>query len=178
MKKILFLFFVAISVGVYRNKNDESYEKLIDNIIYNFIDEVENKYNLHCYGVGGSMPYDIESVMVSFQKKNGFKDLEEARYLEVMLTKSLNKKINNDDRIRPFLHQNPFPLSKTNIKIAVFNKSEFNKEEIVFVFQKENTIFYAIDEGIRYKSKYSESFSDAEEKVKSYKLINNKETLK
>jgi hypothetical protein len=168
MKKILFLFFLAISVGIYPNKNEESYEKLINKIVKSFIKETEAKYNLHCYGVGGAMPYDIESIMVSFQKEGRFKSLAEARYLEVVLTKTLNEKINSDKKIRPYLHYFPFPISKTNIKLMIFDTENFPEDEIVFVAQKDDRVFYAMDNGRKFVTKYDESFSDAEEKLKSY----------
>jgi hypothetical protein len=38
--------------------------------------------------------------------------------------------------------------------------------------------FYAMESGKKLVTKYDESFSDAEEKVKSYNSINNKEILK
>jgi hypothetical protein len=139
--RLFFFLFVSFFQIHGSETGEESYEKLIDDIVDSFIEETEAKYNLHCYGVGGAMPYDIESITVCFQKRDRFKSLAEARYLEVILTKTLNEKINKDKKIRPYLHYFPFPISKTNIQLLIFDTENFPKDEIVFVTQKDDWVF-------------------------------------
>ena len=42
------------------------YLKYVNEIVDDFVKDMKKKYNLHCYGSGGSMPTDVEKIDVLF----------------------------------------------------------------------------------------------------------------
>jgi hypothetical protein len=72
-----------------------------------FAEEMKKEFGLVCIGEGGSMPYDVEEIDVNFIcYKRG--TIEEARKLEIHATERLVKRINEHEKISPFLRERPF----------------------------------------------------------------------
>ena len=89
------------------------------------------------------MPHDVEEVSLSFiayQRAT----IEQARKLEVEVTEKLLKRVNEHEKIRPFLREYPFKAGRIKIMIA-FEKSEntyYTDGSVVLVFQARNKLFY------------------------------------
>src|SRR3989344_3098656 len=95
------IFFIGSPLNSKEIKSPE-YIKYVDEIVCNFVKDMEEKYELHCYGSGGSMPTnvkEIEVLFISYQRSS----IEDARKMEVAVIQDLLKRINNHKEIRPYL---------------------------------------------------------------------------
>ena len=92
---------------------------------------------------GGGMPHDVEEIFLNFiayQRAT----IEQARKLEVEVTEKLLKRVNEHEKIRPFLREYPFKAGRIGIMIA-FEKSEntnYKDGSVALIFQGRNKIFY------------------------------------
>ena len=93
------------------------------------------------------MPYDVEAIEVSFGA-NRNATVEEARQLEVEITKKFIDVINSHEKIRPFLREYPFPASRTDVMIN-FYKVKKNKsvdDNVELVFHVRDKLFYKTED--------------------------------
>jgi hypothetical protein len=171
IKNRIFLFLLLMFELHSSNTSKEpaKYSKYVKEVIKNFVAEAKENYGLCSMMSGGSMPYDVESIGVFFYTENSLDTIEKARALEIELTQRLNEKINAHDKIRPYLHDYPFPISKTNILIKNFPEASPKKGTIVLVCQKNNIINYASYDGKKFVTEYEENYEEAVEKVKKYR---------
>src|SRR5690349_9409056 len=97
---IAFLILLIGSTVNGKEKKSPEYIKYVDEIVNGFIKDMENKYRLHCYGSGGSMPTDVEKIDVLFTsyKKS---TVDDARRMEVHAIQELLQRINSHEKIRP-----------------------------------------------------------------------------
>jgi len=80
--------------------------------------EVEEKYKVHCYGRGGSLPYDIMSISVDFEANKPATIIEESRILFVSIYEKFRIIINEHENIRPFLREYPFPSQRIELCLS------------------------------------------------------------
>lgn len=173
----LFLIFITFSnMLIASDKMEDDYEKYVNEIINEYVKEVEKKYSIKCIGSGGSMPYDVESIDVRFYKEKPFSSIGEARKLELELLELLTMKVNCHKKIKSFLREYPFPISRSRIGITVYTEEEINgkpTDKIVFLFQTNNKLFYQGYDGLRlydlYKETYEEALKANEEYLKRLK---------
>ena len=117
------------------HKEEKMKEKTTDHptYVYQVIDilekEVAKEYRLRCWGAGGSMPTDIRSISVKFERKNPA-TIEEARTLMVGITEKFRTIINEHENIRPFLRDYPFPQNRIEISISFKQKKSIYRKRI------------------------------------------------
>lgn len=117
--KLIIAIFVLITGSNMSAKEPKShdYEKYVDEIVNDFVDDMEKKYELHCYGSGGSMPNDIEkiNVLFAYYKKS---TIDDARKMEVNAIQELLQRINAHEKIRPYLKEYPFGIDRVGVTIS------------------------------------------------------------
>ena len=127
----------------YRSK---SYVELSDEVMYAFIKEVAVEFGFRCESIGGSMPYDVESMHIGFIAYRKA-TIDEARELEVALIEKLLGIVNSHEKIRPYLREYPFTSDRANVSISFYDKdNEYETESISYVSQAKNKIFYSVND--------------------------------
>lgn len=114
---ILCIFIVkGTQVNAEESKSPE-YLNYVNEIINDFVNDIENKYELHCYGSGGSMPTDVEKIdvlFISYLKST----VADARKMELTAIQELLRRINSHEKIRPYLREYPFGSDRLHISIS------------------------------------------------------------
>jgi hypothetical protein len=90
------------------------------------------------------MAYDVEEISVKFVAYRKA-TIEEARALEVAMTEKLLKKINENEKIRPYLREYPFKPNRAHVSIS-FRKHDYSPNtdgSVAHIFQARNLIFYS-----------------------------------
>ena len=182
--KHLFLIFTISSTSIFaRDLSKEiNYVHFSNKITDHFRKEMESKYDLYCYGSGGSFPHDIEAIKLCFYYKKKMNQ-DEARKLEIIAIQSLTEKINNNREARPYLREHPFPPERIKISISFNNMNDesLKEGELGMVMQARNKLFFHHKNSINrlgYVSK-EEPYEEAFHIVKtSYPELNLKEAPK
>jgi hypothetical protein len=70
---IVFLIITLLTGSMLHSNESKPHEylKYVDEIVKDFAKDMKKKYNLHCYGDGGSMPNDVEEIEVCFISYTG-----------------------------------------------------------------------------------------------------------
>ncbi len=138
---ILFLFLTSMSYAKERKPPD--YVLYGQELVNTFAQEVRQKYGLVCIGSGGGYARDVEEIDVLFHAyRKGTQ--EEARRLEIELTELLIERVNQCEKIRPFLRDFPFARKRAHVSILFVNKhnDSYNDGSVAHVFQAKDKIFY------------------------------------
>ena len=145
-KIVIVVLFSIVGIGNSMNaKETESpdYLKYVDEIIDGFVKDMKKKYNLNCYGSGGSMPTDVEKVNVlfTFYRKS---TVDDARKMEVNAVQDLLQRINTHAKIRPYLREYPFGTDRVGVTISFRTKTDGHPLDgsVALVFLVKNKIFY------------------------------------
>jgi hypothetical protein len=120
------------------------YTQYVAEVTSTFLKEIYKEYGFRSGGSGGSMPYDVEEIEVSFDS-NQSATVEQARELEIKLTERFVQIINGHEKIRPFLREYPFPSSRVRVDISFTIPSKTKlpiDNSVLLVFQAKNRIFY------------------------------------
>ncbi len=99
------------------------YLKYIDEIVKGFAEDMEKKYELHCYGSGGSMSNDVEKIdvlFISYLKST----VADARKMEVNAVQELLQRINSHEKIKPYLREYPFGSDRIHVSISFRTKMD------------------------------------------------------
>ena len=149
MRKIFSLLLIAVfSFGSltgerkYTEEQDRIKERCVDEVLNIFVQEMEREYQLSCYAIGGSMPYDVKEVGFRFSADRKI-SIEEARELQVRSTERLVEMINESEKIRPYLIEYPWPSSRVAIAVSS-SKDDGSCYEggVSFIFQAREKLFY------------------------------------
>src|ERR1700722_17525785 len=120
MKPILFVFFLIFITGCVENTPENNYSpksRLINEISIKAAMQLKREKNLRPCGFGSEAMHQIHMLALSFDYYNQI-TVEEARDLIITSGNLFLKKINEDERIRPFL--NNYPFLPENIEIRIF----------------------------------------------------------
>jgi hypothetical protein len=170
---VSFLMFIFYSSAISNNTKTEpsnyNYEFYADRITNQFIKEMKKEHSLICIGSGGSMPHDVESILIvmqAYQQAN----IEQAAELLVKATEKLKDLVNKDEKIRPFLREYPFTTNRTIIRISFDdhnNRHYPDKKSIAFVFQVRDEIIYHYydTEKEQYFELFKEPYETAKQRV-------------
>jgi len=149
------------------------YEKYVDEIIRDFIQEIERDYGFICVGDGGSMPYTVAEIDVMFHVYRKYPtSIEEARRLEVALTERLTQMINAHEEIRPYLAMYPFEPECACISLSFMKdlNSSFTDGSVAYVFHGRYKLFYDTQKPDgSLEDLFSEPYADAVKKVEEEK---------
>lgn len=122
-KIVIVIMFLIIGHSMNANETKSpDYLKYVDEIVNDFVEQMEKKYKLHCYGSGGSMPTDVEKidVLFAYYKKS---TVDDARKMEVNAIQELLRRINTHEKIRPYLREYPFHADRIGISISFRTKT-------------------------------------------------------
>ena len=111
--------------------------------------EVHEQYGLDCCSRGGSMPYDVLTINVGFESKK-LLTINEARIIFVNIYERFRNIINENENIRPFLREYPFPAERIQVSIkfypALKSKANILGTELVYVSCIKGEIGYYRDD--------------------------------
>ncbi len=126
-----------------KQSKTEDYEIYVNQIIKSFAKDINNEFGLVCIGSGGKMPYDVEEIGIDFMSYHRA-TIDEARKLEITVTEKFLNAINSNEKIRPFLREYPFTVSRAQVSISFHqpDKRRYSDGSVAFVFQVKDTIFY------------------------------------
>ena len=102
---------------------ENAYEEEMDLLFDSFTKEMENQYALEPWAIGGDLTDGIKTIGATFKLHQPI-SFEQARWLLVAVTEKLQKKINNNEKLRPYLDKYPFPLNSISIALH-FEKNRF-----------------------------------------------------
>ncbi len=168
-------FFTAmfLCISKFAAANDTStYECYVNEITSSFIKEIEKEFGISCCATGGSMPHDVVEIQVDF---NCYKQvtLEEARELVIKVTEILRERINEHEKIRPYLRDYPCKSQTAHVMIS-FHKmnGDTQTEGVALVFPARNKLFFR-----KYDSLTKKLCALSEEPYeKALKIVQNRES--
>ena len=164
-KKLIFLFLALLLIS----KNDccfpMDYCKLANRIVSNYSRELAKERDLFLIGSGGAMMDDIKEInvfYVSFRALN----VREARKQYIEVSEEFLKKINQNEKIRPYLHNYPFIFKNLDLKIMFKNKNKSFQDEgdvaLIFPARNHNIFYEGYDsEKKDFYSLHSETYEEA-----------------
>ncbi len=138
-----FIFLCLFFLGGLVAEEPKPYLEYADQIIRSFEKESVKEFKLVSIGSGGGMAHDVEEVSIKFFAYRQA-TIEEARALEVAMTEKLLKKINENEKIRPYLREYPFSHSRARVSIS-FRKRDNSPNtdgSVAFVFQARGQVIY------------------------------------
>jgi hypothetical protein len=141
---IIFILFVTVCFSCGRGSGCR-YCDLADNLMNAYSKEVRKTKNLLLFGSGGSMTTDVRVLSPSYEYL-GNMDLCQARFLYIETVEGLIRKVNNNEEIRPYLHNYPFTEKNIALAIGFIDKQENRVKEgyiaLVFMLDNENGLIY------------------------------------
>ena len=117
-------------------------EIYVDEIMNEFIKEAEKEFDITAISTGGGVNPKVNEIYVRFYFDRQV-NINEARWLLVYLTQQLADKVNQHEKIRPFLQEFPFPKMR-GAKISLCFKENPNQKikNVEFVHTGRDKIFY------------------------------------
>ena len=174
-RKILIIFiaflipFTSCSSGR-KTIKEPIYGKYVDEIVNSYLSYIKKQYGLECFGMGGGFRYNVNKISLYLQTNPQKIDIEKARVLLVNCIEDLLKRINQDEKIRPYLEHYPFTAKGISISIIFcdYFSKQLPKDLLAKIFSIEGNIYYYNYNQEKKESKwfYKESYSDALKKVK------------
>ncbi|MCB1072272.1 MAG: hypothetical protein KDK96_04125 [Chlamydiia bacterium] len=127
MKKFILLIFSAsilsiVFIKYINNPKEPIYCKYADNVTSDFRRSVKAKYGMFATGDGGSFMEKINSVFLSFSTFDKEYDVDQTRVLMVNCVEEYLLRINEDEKVRPYLNHFPFSSSGIEFQIAFYER--------------------------------------------------------
>lgn len=99
-------------------------EEAFDQMVFSLKKAMMKKYQLESLSIGGKIDPTIEEVSVKFRmvKRN---TQEEARKILLKVADEFIQTVNNDEQIRNYLAEFPFPTSRLKIRISFVKRDHF-----------------------------------------------------
>ena len=97
------------------------YGKYVDEIVDSYVLYVKKQYGLKCFGSGGGFRYNVNNISLSFQTHPQKIGIEKARVLLVKCVEDLLERINQHEKIRPYLEHFPFTAKGVSISITFYD---------------------------------------------------------
>jgi len=114
----LFMFVSVFGCNSFRDKMPE-YEKIADKITNRTAEKLKKEKKLILIGIGGRMMDDIQMMAMSFNYYHEV-NLEQARELLIYAINEYLSDINNNQDVRPYLHEYPFTSKNVEIRIFIY----------------------------------------------------------
>jgi hypothetical protein len=145
------------------NSESEDYEKLADKITYKIAKQLLIEKNMYLIGTGGQMMDDIQMMAMSFEVCRPL-NVPKARQLLISAIQKYLSEINNDEKIRPYLHQYPFTDKNIQIDFWIRNPdgSRVALDKIYYVSAINGILRYYIDDPEKFSRKlvHEESYGE------------------
>ena len=144
------------------------YVKLAAEITEKTAQKLKGKKNLYLIGTGGGMMNDIQMMAMSFHFYQEV-DLKKARELVVYAVNEYLLDINNNEEIKPYLHEFPFTAQNVEIRIFIYkpDRSRLPPEKIYYIASINGVLEYHIRDSNPYQAIHEETYEEA------LKLVNN-----
>jgi hypothetical protein len=121
------------------------YEVYVDEVCNVLAKEMKDEYDLICIGTGGRMPHDVEEIGMLFDCHRSVA-IDEARELELIIMRRMVELVNQHEKIRPFLREFPFPLSRADIQLSFPRMNDLGVSNIDCSFlARGNLMYYTYD---------------------------------
>lgn len=140
-------------------------EMLVGQIRQETAKELFEKEGLKASAFGSSMIDKIKEIILGFDYYEKC-SIEKGRYLVITASQLLLKKINENEKIRPYLIEYPFPEKRVFIPIFCFYEDEIPEKPFLSVVSCSNgKIFYKTGENqeIIYEETYEEALKIVQE---------------
>ncbi|MBA2369935.1 MAG: hypothetical protein H0V82_13105 [Candidatus Protochlamydia sp.] len=120
-----------------------AYEDEMDLLLTEFTEDIFKKFGLKVWSIGGKWINGIEEVGAKFVL-NQCVTHDEARQLLIEVSKKLLSTINNNEKVRPYLKEYPFPPSLLKLRFNIEEKeyNSFPDVRIISMTLDENLITY------------------------------------
>lgn len=154
---------------------EPKHSKLSNRIFIPYNKELKKEKHLYLSGSGGAMIGDIQKInasYVSFEKLT----IEEARRLYVDVAEGYICRYNQNEQIRPYLHNYPFTIANFEIMIGFENEKRQIIEEgfvaLIFHDRKNILVYYTYDPSTdKFIDLYEEPYEIAREIVMKEKAL-------
>lgn len=123
-------------------QEEVDYEIYVDEICNRLAREMEDEYGLVCIGTGGCMLHDVEEISIRFYRARTILSIDEARELQLVAMKRMVELVNQHEKIRPFLREYPFPLTRADIELSFDRINDQNFKNVDFLFFAKGSLFY------------------------------------
>jgi hypothetical protein len=143
---IVLTLFMGLKVNAKDDDESPMYTRYAAEVTSAFLKEMYKEYGFTCGASGGSMPYDVEEILVQLVA-NRSATIEQARELEVKATERFVQIINAHEKIRPFLREYPFPSARARVSISFREPKKKKKapptnNDVEFVCHAKNRLYY------------------------------------
>lgn len=134
---------VAISFFVFWFPRDKTpvYVNYASSIRDQYLKHLRKEYNVKCDGFGGSFLYNVKQISLALSSNESDVNIEKAREQHVNFTEEFIRRINGDERIRPYLDHYPFSPEGVSIRIAF--EASLHGEDVTYVFYSKGNVVYA-----------------------------------
>ena len=132
-------------------KAQAKYLNYVNEICLSFVKEMRNEFHLSCRGNTSRMHEKIEEFGMEFDTFRRA-TIEEARALQLLVMDKFIKKINNHEKIQPFLDESPITFKRVSIKILFEGPNGsytdgsvayiFNVSDLAGAIENRNHLFY------------------------------------
>jgi len=133
--------FLLVLLGCQLQAETPEHIKVADRLTYEFVTQVAQDYDLHCYGSGGAMATEIKSIALSLWTNKEL-NAEDFRELVVRLTETFLKKINQCENIDLYLAKYPATHYNIDIIIESTKKKVSSSDEVYQCFKTKNKLRY------------------------------------
>ncbi len=139
---VLFVFISVFGCSSFRDQIPD-YEKIADKITNRTAEKLKKEKKLILIGIGGRMMDDIQMMAMSFNYYQEV-NLEQARELLICAINEYLSDINNNQYIRPYLHEYPFTSKNVEIMIFVYgpDRLELPAQKIYCITSRNGVIRY------------------------------------
>ncbi len=146
--RLMIVVMLFISLCSCHRKEQPEYIVLVDKMMVEFSNEMLQEEKFHLSRYGGGLRHDIKMVSLGYRAKR-HATVEEARELFIKYSQKLLKRINEDEKMRPFLNQYPFTENNIEFGLSFFqkNQKEFTDGSVSYVFLVRGKIFYCRYDG-------------------------------
>jgi hypothetical protein len=146
------------------------YVKLAHEITANTAKKLEEQKKLYLIGTGGGMMHDIQAMHMSFQFFHEV-DLKEGRELIVYAVREYLSDINNNEEVRPYLHNYPFTAKNIEIRIFIYgpDRHELSPEKIYYISAINGIVDYYVRGPDNFRQAVCEETYEEALKINSFK---------
>lgn len=166
MNKIKLFISIALAILMVASNlgSNCKYVKIAHRLTYKVASKLEREKGLQFVGRGGQMMDDIQMMAMSFDLYHEV-DLKTARKLLIDTTREYLLAINNNEEVRPYLHQYPFTAKNIEIRIWIYNpdRSAVEFDKISYICALDGTLTYEVEKPGKHMSTviHEEAYEDA-----------------
>ena len=160
---VLFIFISVFGCSSFRDQMPD-YEKIADKITNRTAEKLKKEKKLTLIGIGGRMMDDIQMMAMSFNYYQEV-NLEQARELLIYVINEYLSDINNNQDVRPYLHEYPFTSKNVEIRIFIYgpDRRTLHPDKIGYISSIDGVLEYytgADDDHPICRETYTEALSE------------------